>query len=170
MKKLGLLFLLCALPIVASASSLNGQSGTLNYLFPDMNTIFESHSFTAPATVITLTYGPDLPNVISGNSIDITFGNTGYTFTPAPFNGEQFIFPGFTFTNVTMSTNLTGTTFSWDAHDIWVNWEGLTPNADSFVDFTINGNGGSVPEPASLLLLGSGLVGLGGLARKRLSK
>lgn len=49
----------------------------------------------------------------------------------------------------------------------------LTDCAQDCADFAINqlslttGGGGNVPEPASLLLLGSGLLSLGGIARRR---
>ena len=75
---------------------------------------------------------------------------------------------------------LTNTGGSWaDAASV------LTPDADGFlaaahifvVDSTganpatgFAGNGTPIPEPATMLLLGSGLIGLAGLARKRFKK
>ncbi len=169
MRSFGKLFLIlavCTLPLVASAGVLDGQSGTLYYYFPDFGTVYSADAFTAPATVITLTYGPDLPNVIGGDTIGITFGNVGYSFSGANFNGEDFNFPGLTITSVGYSSNFTQD-WGWDANDVWVNWQGLTPDANSFVTFTINA--GSTPEPGTLMLLGSGvLAGLGAL-RRRLS-
>jgi len=160
--KLLVVLALCALPMVASAGVLDGQSGTLYYYYPDFGTVYTADAFTAPATVITLTYGPDLPNVIGGNSINITFGNIGYSFTGANFNGEDFYFPGLTITSVAYSSNFTDA-WGWDAHDVWVNFQGLTPNADSYVNFTLS----STPEPGTLMLLGSGmLAGIGDLRRR----
>ena len=54
-------------------------------------------------------------------------------------------------------------------------WLSVTPNGAtvSIASFTAddgNGNGASVPEPSTLLLLGSGLLGLVGYGRKRMKK
>lgn len=155
---------LCSLPMIASAGVLDGQSGTLYYDYPNIGTHYETHPFTAPATVITLTYGPDLVNVIGGNTINITFGNIGYSFSGGTFNGEVFNFPGLTITSVSYSSNFTGD-WGWDANDVWVNWQGLTPDASSYVNFQF----GSVPEPGSLVLLGSGVLGAAGLLRRKLN-
>ncbi|HZU43628.1 MAG TPA: PEP-CTERM sorting domain-containing protein [Terriglobales bacterium] len=90
------------------------------------------------------------------------------------FNGTQLFS-----TNVTIGTQTP--TF------VSLNWSGInevdfTPSGgtnhgyngsgEHFIidDLTINGSGGQVPEPASLFLLGSGLVTLGGIARKRMNK
>jgi hypothetical protein len=155
---------LCSLPIVATAGVLDGQSGTLYYDAPNMGTHFSIDPFTAPTTVITLTYGPDLSNVIGGNDIFITFGNIGYIFTHAAFNGEVFNFPGITITSVSYASNFTNV-WGWDAHDVWVNWQGLQPDNASFVDFTVS----TTPEPGTLILLGSGVVAGLGAIRRRLS-
>ena len=56
--------------------------------------------------------------------------------------------------------------WGWSAHDIWVNWSGLGPIAsDSYVQFQVS----STPEPGTLIMLGSGAVGLAGLLRRKLS-
>jgi hypothetical protein len=36
--------------------------------------------------------------------------------------------------------------------------------------FTINGNGGTTPEPSSILLFGSGILGLAGVLRRKLTR
>ena len=162
--KILLVLAVCSLPMIASAGVLDGQSGTLYYYYPSFGSIYTADAFTAPATVITLTYGPDLPNVIGGNTIFITFGNVGYTFNAGSFNGEDFNFPGLNITSVVYMSNFTST-WGWDAQDVWVNWQGLTPGANSFVSFQI----GTTPEPGSMILLGSGVLGIAGLLRRKLN-
>jgi len=152
----------CTLPSLALADVLDGQSGTLYYDFPEMGTQFTSNSFTVPATVITLTYGPDLSNAIGGNEIDITFASDDSQFSFGDFNGEVFNFPGLSITSVVYSSNFTSD-WGFDANDVWVNWEGLTPAANSFVEFQLR----SVPEPGTLALLGLGLAA--GVLRRRRS-
>ena len=64
-----------------------------------------------------------------------------------------------------MTTDLAGVTMSSDAHDIWVNWQGLMPNSDSFVDISTSNS--QTPEPATMVLFGTGLIDLAGLARRK---
>lgn len=160
--KLFLVLVLCTFPFLAQAGVLDGQSGTLFYDYPSLGSHDSSYPFTAPATVITLTYGPNLVNTIGGDEVDISFGNIGYSFSGGTFNGEDFYFPGLTITSVVYSSNFTSD-WHWDAHNLYVNWQGLTPASSSFVTFAVN----RVPEPGTLGLLGLGAVALGLLRRRR---
>jgi hypothetical protein len=162
-KKILLALTLCALPIIASAGVLDGQSGTLYYLYPDTSTPLEVHPFTGPTSITTVNV---LVNTIGGNTIYIDLGPAaGGTFFPVAFNGEDFNFPGLTLTSVTYSSNFVGP-WSWGPHDIWVNWEGMGPiQSDSYVQFQVSA---STPEPGTWVMMGSGVIGLAGLLRRKL--
>jgi hypothetical protein len=92
-------------------------------------------------------------------------------------------FDGFNDAVTQLSFTLTNT----QAGGSWANAANvLTPDADGFLAaahiFVVNsqtganpatgyaGNGTPIPEPATMLLLGSGLIGLAGFARKRFKK
>ena len=76
---------------------------------------------------------------------------------------------------VSIDTNMGGwddSFLTFDADTIWFNWTGLTFNDDSYftaiLDFGESSH--SVPEPATLALMGIGLVGLGFGRRKAKNK
>jgi hypothetical protein len=161
------------------ADVLDGQAGTLYYDYPAMGTAYEADPFTAPTTLVTLTYGPDISNDIGGDSINITFGTMaaqGFSFSPVSFNGEVFNFPDLDITDVVFSSNFVTESTDWgySANDVWVNFAGLTPTADSYVNFTIVDPPPqfppvSTPEPGtlSLTLLGLAAMTLAVLRRRR---
>ena len=58
-----------------------------------------------------------------------------------------------------------------DSTDVTIRFFGLASTGyDAGIDNVSVTGGGQVPEPATLLLLGSGLIGVGFAARKRFKK
>lgn len=77
------------------------------------------------------------------------------------------------FSSVTVdaATNMSGFSISnvtFTANQLAVNWMGLSYDSSTRVVLDISSNA-SVPEPASILLLGSGLMGLAAWKRKRVA-
>ncbi len=130
---------------------------------------------------------------VDASTISITFGGiSGSTFfSPADFNGLEFSglewvgMPDGKITGFLLDTNISGLTGSRvfpDAslplsgsgtagpHSIAVNFSDLMGITNvSFVNIALltEGHNAPIPEPGTLLLIGSGLVGIGVGARRR---
>ena len=132
----------------ASASGLNGFTGT-----------------QAPSLSSTFNFSDaDLGNVPAGfNNVVLDFG-----FTTGPsgnFNGGSVndgLLPGESASFTVSGAAFTGFTESQICNAIFVRFQNV-PVAGSDVATP----GGQIPEPSSILLLGSALLGLGGYARRR---
>ena len=177
-----LLLALTAFPVFAdnvNPNDLNGANVTVNYLYPEIDDVYEvlgtgtvtssgftvnsfgQHDFTVYPTEFTLTN-------VAGADI---------TFTSADFNGYGIVVNsgGSSIIGVTLIySDVDGFDISrvtWDNHDIWLNMEGLvtTPGLDLEIGIDFAG-GGTVPEPSSFLLLGSGVIGIAGIARRKLRR
>ena len=89
-------------------------------------------------------------------------------------NGILFTETMDTITSVTIDslTNMSGFSMSnitFTNDRIAINWSGLSFDPDTLVVLNVGGSA-PVPEPATMLLLGSGLFGLAGVGRKKLFK
>ena len=133
----------------ASASGLNGFTGS-----------------QAPSLNSTFIFGDgDLGNVAAGfNNVGLDFG-----FTTGPsgnFNGgspNDGLAPGESASFTVTGAAFTGFTEEQICNAVFVRFQN-TPGPGSDVGVP----GGQIPEPSSVFLLGSALLGLGGYARQRL--
>lgn len=170
------LLLLVTLMAVPAFADLDNADVTVNYLYPEIGDIYQvlgtgtvtsggftvnsfgQHDFTVYPNEITLT------NVAGGD----------INFTPADFNGYGLVvnIGGSPITGVTLEfTNIAGFDISrvtFDATDVWINLEGLTTTPGLDLQLGLEFGGGTVPEPGSLLLLGSGVTALIGFSRRKL--
>ena len=140
----------------ASASGLNGFTG-----------------MQAPSLSSTFTFSDaDLGNVPHGfNSAVLDFGFT--TGPSGSFNSGSVndgLAPGESASFTVSGAAFAGFTEEEICNAIFVRFQNVPLEGGSEgSDVGVPGNGGEIPEPSSILLLGSALVGLGGYARKKLN-
>ena len=135
----------------ASASGLNGFTG-----------------MQAPSLTSTFNFSDgDLGNVPAGfNNVVLDFGfTTGPSGNFAGGSPNDGLLPGESASFTVTGAAFTGFTESQICNAIFVRFQNV-PGVGSDVGTP----GGQVPEPSSVLLLGSALLGLGGYARKRLKR
>lgn len=172
-----LLLLLLAVPITGQAS-LIGQEFTASYRFPDASTVYPFASF-APATFV-VGPGQDSTGDVEGvTALNIDFSDDALTITlntilnlptwnVTAFNGILFAASlphGITSAAVdgaaTTMAGFDNSRASFDADQIFVNWQGLSYVDGTVVKINFEFGPGTVPIPGTVWMLGLGLLGLG---------
>ena len=139
----------------ASASGLNGFTGTQapslssNFIFSDADVGSVPHGFNT--AVLDFAF-------LTGNSGNFNGGSINDGLLPgesASFTVSGAAFAGFTEEEI--------------CNAIFVRFQNVPLNAPGGEGSDVGVPGNPVPEPSSILLLGSALIGLGGYARRKLS-
>lgn len=137
----------------ASASGLNGFTG-----------------MQAPSLSSTFDFSDgDLGNVPAGfNNVVLDFGFT--TGASGNFSGGSValgLLPGESASFTVTGAAFAGFTESQICNAIFVRFQNVGPNAPTESDV---GTPSSIPEPSTMMLLGTALIGLGGVVRKRMRR
>lgn len=159
-----------ALP--ANAALLAGETVGFKYIFPDQSSVFQDMGTAVVGAGVEFTNFSYFNLDVADTAITASSFAFGSSWTSSAFNG--FVLTdtnnAVTITSVSVDplTNMAGldsSRISFDAHNIYVNWNGLSFDPSTIVKLDING-GGTVPEPTSIALAALGLLGLS-ISRRR---